>query len=685
MEQNVCYEGYQNMVVQVNTALVEMEQLCSRLEMEGFVKKLLQSREKLAHHRFSVGILGEFKRGKSTVINALLGKEIMPADILPATATMNRVTYDLQPHAELLMMDGSSKQIPVEELRYYVTKLTDSCEAAAAQVEEAVVYYPCQFCRNGVDIVDTPGLNDDERMTRITEEVIPKLDTIIMVLTYDSPLSMSEAEFIRNKILTSDISRLVFLVNKMDCIRRAKDRERVLEEIRSKIQRAVSDKTAELYGEDSQEYRTAQQKLANVKVYPYSALNALDGKLEGDEELIASSGTVEFEAMLARMLTEERGALELGAPLNLLLNTAQEAAKQAAARKEALELSAQEFETKQKQAMEEISAIRNKKAQEKLRIRQSTNQHKASLSAVAAEFYPILEKRLHDCIDSYHLDPKMLKKESGKEAACEALQKGLSGAMMNVMCNFDEVVQTKLKDILGEEALRLGEFMEGASQELTSRMAGFSTSKEGALSVLASAGVDGAVLMGTAFYADSLIPGIGGMIEGFRLGGVKGAVVGGASAAATSLAVILVAGSAFSLAGLPLVILGALSGTTVGKSVTKALFGGEKAAEEIRRSAGKAVDEMLADMKRSHQLENMISQRVDTVFEDLNNSLEAECEAMLEETQKSIFAIKEQLNKSQAERDRLREHYNKCIEEAKTALEALWPVAKRVFDVLAQN
>lgn len=679
------YQNYENMVVQVSTGLTEMEKLCGALEMDSSMQKLIKSREKLAHHRFSVGILGEFKRGKSTVINALLGKEIMPADILPTSATMNRVTYDMQPHAELLMMDGTIKQIPVEELRNYVTKLTKESEAAAAQVQEAVVYYPCQFCRNGVDIVDTPGLNDDERMTRITEEIIPKLDTIIMVLTYDSPLSMSEAEFVRNKILTSDISRLIFLVNKMDCVRREKDKERVLGEIKSKIQRAVSDKTAELFGEDSKEYRTAQQKLANVKVYPYSALDALEGKVDGDEELIAGSGTVEFEAMLERMLTEERGALELGVPLNLLLNTAQEAAKQAAARKESLELSAQEFEAQQKKALEEITAIRNRKAQEKLRIRQSTSQHKDSLNAVAKEFYPILEKRLHDCITGYQLDPKTLKTENGKKAACEALQKGLSGTMMNVLCNFDEVVQTKLRDILGEEALRLGEFMEGASQELTSQMAGFSTSKEGALSVLASAGVDGAVMMGTFIYTGAAIPGIGGMIEGFRLAGTKGAVVGGASATAASLAVGLLAGFAFSLYGLPLLILTTVSGTAVGKFVTKALFGGERAAEEIRQAALKSVDEMLADMKRSCQLENMISQRVDTVFEDLNNSLEAECEAMLEETQKNMFAIKEQLNKSKAERDRLRKHYNKCIEDAKTVLETLQPAAQKVFAVLAQN
>ena len=104
-----------------------------------------------------------------------------------------------------------------------MTKLDEEKEAQAAKVEEAVVYYPCKFCQNGVDIVDTPGLNDDERMTRITEEIIPKLDVVIMVLVPDNPFSISEADFVLNKLMTSDLGRLLFLVNKIDTVRPASD------------------------------------------------------------------------------------------------------------------------------------------------------------------------------------------------------------------------------------------------------------------------------------------------------------------------------------------------------------------------------------------------------------------------------------------------------------------------------
>ena len=225
MNNDARYTSYQNMVTQVNTGLVQMQKVAVAMKLEETGKKLEESRKKLESRNFSVGILGEFKRGKSTVINSLLEQEIMPADILPTSATMNRVTYDMEPHVELEMRDGSRLEIGIDQLPDYVTKLDEEKEAQAAKVEEAVVYYPCKFCQNGVDIVDTPGLNDDERMTRITEEIIPKLDVVIMVLVPDNPFSISEADFVLNKLMTSDLGRLLFLVNKIDTVRPASRRE----------------------------------------------------------------------------------------------------------------------------------------------------------------------------------------------------------------------------------------------------------------------------------------------------------------------------------------------------------------------------------------------------------------------------------------------------------------------------
>lgn len=254
--------------------------------------------EGLADRRFTVGVVGEFKRGMSTVINALLEQELLPADVLPCTAVPVRVTYGVESRAELRMRDGSVHRIGVEELADYVTKLTSENESRAAGVDEAIVYCPCRICRSGVDIVDTPGLNCDEYTDRLCEKIIPELDAVIMVMVPGSPFSKSEEEFFCGKLMDLGWSRLIFLVNKIDTVRRANVRALVKE----KIGQSVLEKTANLYGENSQQYKDAQMRLSNIRIFPISALDALDGKQSGDQVLVERSGIKPFEEALFRMI-----------------------------------------------------------------------------------------------------------------------------------------------------------------------------------------------------------------------------------------------------------------------------------------------------------------------------------------------------------------------------------------------
>ena len=143
---------------------------------------------------FSIAVVGEFKRGKSTFINALLGREILPADIRPCSATLNRVTYGLRPHVSIYYkaQNGGERrveEIGIDQLENYVTKLTPEAKNNAAQIEEAVVHYPTEYCRHNVDIIDTPGLNDDQNMTAVTMSVIPKVDAAILIIMPESPFS----------------------------------------------------------------------------------------------------------------------------------------------------------------------------------------------------------------------------------------------------------------------------------------------------------------------------------------------------------------------------------------------------------------------------------------------------------------------------------------------------------------
>ena len=676
-EVNNEYINYQNMISLVTTALSDVERLCEQMKMEENRQEIERIQKKLSSHIFSVGIMGEFKRGKSTVINSLLEKEIMPADILPCSATMNRVTYDLHPHVQLQMQDGTTKDIAVEELASYVTKLNPENESRAAEVNEAIVYYPCRFCKNGVDIVDTPGLNDDERMNKISEEVIPKLDAVIMVLTPDNPFSMSEAEFVRNKLMASDLSRLIFVVNKIDTIRRAADKQRVLEGIRDKIQKSVMEKMANLYGEESEEYAEAVKKMGKIRIFPLSALDALDGKIEGDQELIEKSGTLEFEAALTKMLTEERGVLELSTALNAIARAAVELNKTVNIRKEALALSAQEFEESQTKALEEINRLREDKRLEKKRLRESARDTKAKLKQDISEFYPTLETAVLEKMEIWMngVDPKRLETNAGIEAVAHEAQQVVDRECQNQISLISEQIIARLDQQIGKDLAKTGVFIENISQNLNLMNNALFTKKSGIdQSILLSAGLESFILVG-----------LGGALEGFRTSGIKGALVGGGLGAGASLLAVSLAAE-LAILNLPVALVCGLVGALAGRFGVKTIFKkeiGKKKLRELTDKLSESIHTAITDMQSHHALEDWCDQMVQKRFDELITRMEDETEKLLKATEVNIDEIKHDITENEMQRKLISDRLDKVQQTvAKITEEDLAPVSARVRIVM---
>lgn len=673
------YQSYQEMVIKVNGGLEKMEQISRQLNLAEKESALRSSRKKMASHKFSVGILGEFKRGKSTVINSLLEAEIVPADVVPTTATMNRITYDLTPHAEVLMKNGSIKTIGVDELKSFVTKLDETCEATAADVEEAIVYYPCKFCQNGVDIIDTPGLNDDARMNKVTEEVIPKLDAVILVVAAGAPFSMSEAEFVRNKIMASDLGKIIFLVNRMDMIRKEADKQKILNEVKKKISTSVLEKMEEIYGTDSREYQDAEMKLGSIQVYPFSALDALEGKMDGDEELIAKSGTREFESALTKMLTEDRGALELYSPLNLLASTVSEISNVVEARKNALTLSVEEFRRDQEQALEKIHDMRDQKRSEIAKLKNESKIACSELVSQVSSFYDELISKLDQEIENFPISADSVATEAGKSQAANALSETVYSKMEEQMSYLAERVQVNLQNRLNADIDRLGVIVLQRGEELSSAMMG-DAQKNGngdTTNFLKDIAIDVATDYIGVLGAGFPIIGIGGALAGYRAAGAKGLLVGGGVGAAASLLTLMVC----PVVGIPAAIISCAAGTMAGKAVVKGAFRKDMMAKEIvkiRSNMRDSVHKYIEDCRKGRYLENWVNDTVLGRFEELIKTFEVECERMIKDTQATIDAIKRDLNTNEI----TRKQKNEELEQIITSIAELWkemaPLQKKI-------
>lgn len=685
---NDIYQSYHAMSGEISEGLSRMAGYCGQLGMEERQKALLEGKKKLQSHKFAVGILGEFKRGKSTIINALLGKEIMPADILPCSATMNRVSYDLHSSVELKMVDGTTEHIAVEELAQYVTKLDDDSAARAEKIEEAVVYYPCRFCRNGVDIVDTPGLNDDERMNKITEETVPKLDAVIMVLVADNPFSMSEAEFVRNKLMVSDIGRLIFLVNKIDLVR-PRDRARVVESIRAKIQSSVLEKSKDVYGADSPQYRDMEQKLADIRIYPVSAQNALDGRmgLEEDEaeneRLVAESGFPAFEEALGKLLTEERGALELGTPMSQLLRCVQESKDKIRTFIEAMDTDEDVFRQAQREMLAKQQQIRTEKEQEKRRLRELSHTVNSSLGAKTGAVYHELEEEARAIISRMSLaNPKQELKDSDKQALIDATMREVDEMSQHKLSVFCERIGSEINEIVGREAIHVTNFLTKSQLEMMDVSKVFSNDPEVRTTrVVDAMGI--ALDVATDFIG---INGLGGIISGFRAAGVKGALVGGAAGLAANLAAWNLVLVPLAAPVLPALIISCAVGTFTSKFICKKLFASSrniKELEKLKESLQEQTAKNFAQLRSDRTLEKWVESSVTSQFDQLCTAMDSECEGSIREAEETIGKIKLDLARNASEKKAAKENYL-ALEQSIDALGAsLEPVRLKLSHYLA--
>lgn len=296
-------QDWRKITFQLSADLQQVQQACRAQGLSELGQDADALRARVEERRFTVAVVGDFRRGKSTFINALLGRAVLPSDIAPTTATINRVTYGLKPSAELRFWDGRpSIVIPVEELAEHVTKLTESAEARSRAIREALVSFPVRFCRNDVDILDTPGLGDEDTMTEVTLRQLPHVDAAILVIMATSPFSETEAQFLE-RLLSEGVTEILFVVSAMDRIRKLSDRERVVTSVRERVTERIRAVAERRFVLGSPEHAAFLARHGAPKVFGLSALDALEGRLEGESERVSGSGLVEFEAALEQFLT----------------------------------------------------------------------------------------------------------------------------------------------------------------------------------------------------------------------------------------------------------------------------------------------------------------------------------------------------------------------------------------------
>jgi len=172
---------------------------------------------KLEQERFSLVVLGEFNRGKSTLINALVGERILPAGATPTTAALAELRQGPAFSATAVFENAERLVLNRQELETYLTGRVEP--PPLVRVDRVEITLSAAILQNNLTIVDTPGVNDlSQQRADVTYGYLPRADAIVFLLDGTQVLSASERRFLQERVLKAARERLIFVITKCDLL-----------------------------------------------------------------------------------------------------------------------------------------------------------------------------------------------------------------------------------------------------------------------------------------------------------------------------------------------------------------------------------------------------------------------------------------------------------------------------------
>ena len=179
--------------------------------------------DRLENKKITIAVIGQFKRGKTTLINTMLGEELLPVGIVPITAAITRIEYSgdtasadataAGPMATVFFRNGLREEVPAADLHMYISEQENhDNERNVAEVE---LLTDSEFLKDGITLVDTPGVGSvHENNSKSAVDFARESDGVVFMLSVDSPLNQIEVDFLRK--VRRFAGKFYFTVNKID-------------------------------------------------------------------------------------------------------------------------------------------------------------------------------------------------------------------------------------------------------------------------------------------------------------------------------------------------------------------------------------------------------------------------------------------------------------------------------------
>ncbi|MBL1208232.1 dynamin family protein [Geminocystis sp. GBBB08] len=341
----------QNVVQIIQKAEIEGQNKSGKLFLDREVQDLEIIAENLKNGRFRLMVIGDMNHGKSTILNVLLGKPLLPSAVNPCTAILTIIRFGEEEKVTVYFKDNHegglwdqemaqcndqevtrhdperigfavrTETMSFEQFKQEYTidpqeakRLEEENQEAFPDVSHAIVEYPLELLRNGVEMVDSPGLNDTHERNQLTLGYINNCHAVLFVLNATKPCTMDERRYLENYLKDKGLT-IFFLINRWDELQKsAFDPDDAIEVKKHEdTQRLV-------FATNLQDYCTIEgSNLYQERVFETSALNALRRQVKG--ESIEGTGIAEFLTSLKQFLTKERAISEFRRSRTVLRDT----------------------------------------------------------------------------------------------------------------------------------------------------------------------------------------------------------------------------------------------------------------------------------------------------------------------------------------------------------------------------
>ncbi|MGH6879264.1 MAG: dynamin family protein [Rhizomicrobium sp.] len=245
--------------------------------------------DRLSSGRLQLAVVGQFKRGKSTLLNALLGAHVLPSAVTPLTALPTYVKYGPSLRLSTVDLHGTREMLQARdaaELRQFLdARVTeDGNPKNCRELVRVEIEFPAPLLATGIVLIDTPGVGSTYRHNTATAEAtLPECDAALFVVSPDPPITEIEIAYLGR--LRSATSTITVVLNKVDLVD-TDDRKRS----EDFLKRAI----VEAWG------------LQAIQFFSVSARAALNARLHGNTTEFKKTGLPNLEENLAQFAETQR-------------------------------------------------------------------------------------------------------------------------------------------------------------------------------------------------------------------------------------------------------------------------------------------------------------------------------------------------------------------------------------------